>query len=298
MIGHRRKIHFRHRAGLRSIPAGNADGALPQGLAFVRNDQIRIHLCHRAQAGTGGASAERAVKGKHSGRQFLHADAAIRAGIVGAHHGLFAGIGILDGNNALRERQRRFQTVVDSPLGIFPYHNTIHHSVNGVFFRLCQLFMLFGQVYDFPVHHGPGKTVFAQVFQHLHMLALALSYHGGQQQNPLSLAHGQHIFHHLVNALLFDGLAAFRAVRLPDPRIQQAQIIMNFRHRAHRGARVSGGGFLVDGNGRRQPLDGFHIRLFHLPQKHARIRGQRFHIAPLPFGIDGIKRKAALSAAG
>ena len=49
-----------------------------------------------------------------------------------------------------------------------------------------------------------------------------------------------------------DLLAAHRTVRDPDTRIQQAQVVVDFRDRAHCGARVAGGGFLIDGDGRGQ----------------------------------------------
>ena len=45
MIGHSRKIHFRHRARLRSIPSRDTDCALPNGFAFIRNDKRWIYLC-------------------------------------------------------------------------------------------------------------------------------------------------------------------------------------------------------------------------------------------------------------
>ena len=57
-------------------------------------------------------------------------------------------------------------------------------------------------------------------------------------------------------------------------------------------------GFLLDGDGGRQALDQIHIRLFHQLQKLARVGGERFHIAPLPFGIQGVEGERGFAGAG
>ena len=117
------------------------------------------------------------------------------------------------------------------------------------------------------------------------MLALAGAHHRGQHLHAGALGVFLHGVHHLVDGLLADFLAALGAVGHADARPQKTQIVVNLRHRAHGGAGVAAGGFLVDGDGGAQPLDGVHVRLFHLPQKHPGIAGQAFHIAPLTLGI-------------
>src|SRR5660398_252496 len=73
---------------------------------------------------------------------------------------------------------------------------------------------------------------------------------------------------------------------------------MNLRDCAHGGPGIAGGGFLIDGDGRREPLYGVHIRLVHAPQELAGIGGEALHIPPLPFRIDGVESKAGLTGAG
>ena len=58
------------------------------------------------------------------------------------------------------------------------------------------------------------------------------------------------------------------------------------------------GGFLLDGNRRGQSFDQIHIRLVHALQKLARIGRQAFHITPLAFGIQSIKRQTGFARAG
>ena len=103
---------------------------------------------------------------------------------------------------------------------------------------------------------------------------------------------------HLVYALPADGLTAFGAMGMARSGVEQAQIIMDLSDRAHSGAGIVRGGFLVYGNGRRQAVYLIHVRLRHLPQEHPGVGGQGFDVAALAFGIDRVKGQAALAAAG
>ena len=70
---------------------------------------------------------------------------------------------------------------------------------------------------------------------------------------------------------------------------------MDLGHGAHGGARVVRGGFLFDGDRRAQALDHIHIGLVHQLQKLPCIGGQALHVAPLPFGVQGVKGQAGLT---
>ena len=89
-----------------------------------------------------------------------------------------------------------------------------------------------------------------------------------------------------------------RTARFTDACIEQAQVIVDFSDGANGGARIVRGGFLFDGNGRRQPLDMIDVRLFHHRQKLPRISRQRFHVAPLTFGVNGIERERRFTGTG
>ncbi len=58
------------------------------------------------------------------------------------------------------------------------------------------------------------------------------------------------------------------------------------------------GAFLVDGDGRGEPLDVVHIRFLHLAQELAGVGGERFHVAPLAFGKDGVESQGGFPGTG
>ena len=130
------------------------------------------------------------------------------------------------------------------------------------------------------------------------MFAFFAPDYGSKNLHPGSFGLGGQLVDNLVNGLLLDFLAALGAVRRADAGPKQAQIVVNFRHCAHGGSGVFGGGLLVDGNGGRQALDIIHVRFFHLPQKHPSIGGKRLHVTALALGINGVKGQRAFARAG
>ena len=176
-------------------------------------------------------------------------------------------------------------------------HQTIHHQLDGVLFVLLGLNVL-RQVIEDAVHPNPGKALLPGILQHLLVLALLAPDHRRENQKPGALPQGLHPVHNLVDGLAVDLLAALGAVGYTHPGPQQPQIVIDFRHGAHGGAWVFGGGFLVNGDGGRQAVNGVHIRLIHLPQKLTGVGAEALHISPLALGVDGIKGQAGLAGAG
>ena len=84
----------------------------------------------------------------------------------------------------------------------------------------------------------------------------------------------------------------------PDARPEQAHVVVDFGDGAHRGARVLAGGLLVDGDRRGQALDEVDVGLVHLAQELAGVGGQRFHVAALALGEDGVEGQGGLAGAG
>ncbi len=95
-----------------------------------------------------------------------------------------------------------------------------------------------------------------------------------------------------------DDPAAVRAVRDADPRVEQAQVVVDLGDRADGRARVAARRLLVDGDRGRQALDEVDVGLVHLAQELARVAAQALDVAALALRVDRVERQAALAAAG
>ena len=153
------------------------------------------------------------------------------------------------------------------------------------------------QLVEVPVHAGADVAAAAGVLQHLGVFTLAAPHHRRHHLDAGTLRQGHDLVDDLVHRLLADLPAALGAVGHAHPRPQQAEVVIDLRHRAHGGAGVLAGGLLVDGDGRGQAVDIVHVGLVHLAQKHTGVGAEALHIPALAFGVDGIKRQRAFAAA-
>ena len=219
----------------------------------------------------------------------------LRAGIALAEQHLIASDDV-DAHKAARQTDGRLDGIRQAAAHLIIDDEAVHHDLHRVLLVLFKGDLLV-QLIHIAIHAHTGKAGTARGLELLLLGALAPAHNRGQHLKPRALGQAQHLVHHLVHRLLADDAAAHRTVRNPDTRIHQAQVIVDFRHRAHCGARVAGGRFLVDGYGRRQALYLVHIRLLHLAQKLAGIAGQAFHVPALSVCVDGIKRQRRFAAA-
>ena len=98
-----------------------------------------------------------------------------------------------------------------------------------------------------------------------------------------------------------DRHAGFRAMRLADVRVEQAQVIVNLGRGRDDRARIGAGTALLDGDGRRKSFDVIHVRLLHLVEELPGVSRERFDIFALAFGVnrvEGERRFARTAQAG
>src|SRR6185436_1852391 len=114
---------------------------------------------------------------------------------------------------------------------------------------------------------------------------------------PLSLAKRAELLNYLVHRLTRDWTPAFVTVRLSDRREQQAQVVVHLGHRAYSRSRAASRRLLFNGYRGRQAVDGIHVRFLELVEELPRVCRERFYIATLPFGIDGVKGEAGFAGA-
>ncbi|MNQ77095.1 hypothetical protein D3C85_919520 [compost metagenome] len=163
---------------------------------------------------------------------------------------------------------------------------------------MLELLVERGGVFDgveFAVDLQPLEAVALPLGHLLLVLALAAANDGGQQQDALAVGQGGQLVDHLADGLALDRQAGGGRIGDADARPQQAHVVMDFRDRADRRARVLRRRLLFDGDGRGQALDQVHVGLAHQLQKLARVGAERFHIAALALGVDGVERQRGLA---
>ena len=81
------------------------------------------------------------------------------------------------------------------------------------------------------------------------------AFNRGQNLDFAPFRIGQDPFDHMLFADRFDHFACFRTVGDANAGIEDAQVVVDFGHRADSAARIACMGFLFDGNGRGEPFD-------------------------------------------
>ena len=142
---------------------------------------------------------------------------------------------------------------------------------------------------------GAQVTLLHQVFKEIPELTLLILHDRSQNQEAGARRMAHQAVNNLVGGLSLNGKSGNVTVTLSGAGKQYTQIIVDFRDRADGAARIAAGGFLLDGNGRCESADRIDLRLRHLAQKLPGIRGQGFHIAPLTFGVQRIKREGTFA---
>ena len=185
--------------------------------------------------------------------------------------------GEIDVQQRLRSRELKHLPVLKQPVepAFAQIEQARLHRIRGQF-RLDRSFLR-------------ARLLGALLFRILHGNCVRLNRKEHIQPRPL--AQSQQPLDNFVHRIFFHFLPAQQAVRAPDARKQQPQIIEDLRRRGDGRTRIARGVLLLDGHGRRDAIDHVDIRLLNPLQELPRIGGERLHIPPLPFGVDRIERK-------
>src|SRR5262249_55529763 len=101
-----------------------------------------------------------------------------------------------------------------------------------------------------------------------------------------------------VDRLPRDRPAADRAVRAPDARVEQPEVVVDLGDRADGRARVARGRLLVDRDRRREPVDRVDVRLLHHLEELGGVGGEGLDVGALALGVDRVEGKARLAGPG
>ena len=239
------------------------------------------------------------VRGSISGRR----RAVVGAGELLAEDAidrLFVG-DVVDDDHAVAQPQRRFNRVGQAAaLQIGLDDQAIDHRFDGVVLVAIE-FDRVVDVVQFAVDAHAHVAGLADVLEDLLVMALAILDQRREDLNAAAFGHGRDRVDDLIGGLLLHLAAADRAVRRADAGVEQAQVVVDFRRRAHGRSGVAAGPALIDRDGGTQPFDLIDVGLLHLAEELPRVSAERFDVAALPFGedrVEGQRRFAAAAEAG
>ena len=196
----------------------------------------------------------------------------------------------LQHHDAVGQVQRGFHRIGEPLLGGGLDGEAIDDHLDVVLLLLFQLRRVGQRMHD-AVHPHPAVTLRVELVEQVREFALTSAHYRGEHQKPSALGHGQHLVDDLLGRLPGDPLTADRAVWRACARIQQSQVVVHLGDRADGRSRVAVGRLLVDGHRRGEALDEIDVGFVHLPQELTGVRRQRFHVAPLTLGEDGVERQ-------
>ncbi len=278
------------------------DGALVEGLVLVRDDQLGVDLHAGADAGALGAGSEGRVEGEGAGLQLLEGEVVVRAVQVLRVHALALRVVLgevheVEHDHAAGQAERGLHGVGEAALGGVLHREAVDDHLDGVLLLLLQGGRA-GELDRLAVHARAGVALGLEVGEEVDELALSLAHQRRQHLEAAALRQLQHLVDDGLRRLARDRAAALGTVRLADAREEQAQVVVDLGDGADRGAGVARGRLLVDGDRGREALDEVDVRLVHLAEELAGVRGEGLHIAPLALGEDGVEGQGGLARPG
>ena len=142
---------------------------------------------------------------------------------------------------------------------------------------------------NFAIHAHPHKAFALQFLNYVAKFSDFALHNRSQQHDATFRRIGRDLVGDLLRREFENGRARGRIVRLSHRGKEQPQVVVNFRRRGDRRARISARTPLLDRDGRRQSFNKIHVRFLHLVQKLPCIGGQALHVAPLALRVERVK---------
>src|SRR3954453_1722620 len=258
---------------------------------WVGNEQVRVDLLLRAEAGAARAGAVRRVEGEDPRLELRQRDAVVGAGEVLGEDELLAALDQVDCHEPVGEPGRRLDRLREPQPQVGAHHEPVDDHLDIVLELLVELGHALFEDVLLAVDLDARKALPHQILEDLPVFALAAADDRRVDREPRALLELQHLVDDRVEALPRDRLAADRAMRPPDPRVEQAQVVVDLGHRAHRRARVARGRLLVDRDRRAEAVDVVDVRLLHHLEELPRVGRERLDVAALALGVDRVEGK-------
>ena len=176
-----------------------------------------------------------------------------------------------------------------------------HEPVDDDLDRVLELLVERGRLLEqvlLAVDLDAREALVAELLEELAVLALAVAHDRRVDGEARPLRQREDLLDDRVDRLAGDRPPADRAVRVPDARVEQAQVVVDLGDRADGRARVARRRLLVDRDRRREAVDRVDVGLLHHLQELARVGRERLDVAALALGVDRVEGEARLARAG
>ncbi len=281
---------FAHEAG--SVPLPGMDGAVHEGLVLVGDDAAHVHVPARAQTLAPRAGAVGAVEGEGARAQLREGDVAHRARQPPAVEPLLLADGHHD--HVPGQVQSLVQREDQPLLRARPEGEPIDEHLDPVVAAGIERDTLL-EADHAPVHAHAQVPLGGECGELLAEGSFTAAHHRGQHGDRGSGGQPPEPFRNLLRRLRGHRPLALRAVRAPEGREEDAQVVVDLGDGADGRPRMADRRPLLDRDGRAEPGHGLHVRLLHLVQELAGVGGEALHVAPLALGVEGIESQAALA---
>ena len=231
-------------------------------------------------------------RGSSSGKRI----AAHRAGETRGKEMLLAAVHFHGERAAVRMAERRLERFGEALLHFGAHLEPVDHHVDRVLHVAREL----GRGVEFvhlAVDAHARKTLGAQLFKQVLLFALSASDDRRHDHQARVFGQRKRVVDHLRHRLRLQRQVVVGTVGRADARKQEAQVVVNLRDRADRRARIVAGRFLLDRDRRREAFDQVDVRLFHQLEELARVRRERFDVAPLAFRVQRVERERRFAGA-
>ncbi len=262
----------------------------------IGDDLVLVDAHERAEPRARGARAVGTVEGEEPRRDLGQARAALRARVA-LRQRLLGEALRRDHHQAAAHLERGLDRVGEPALDLGLDHQPIDHDVDRVLLLLVELGRLAAQLDRLAVDAGTHEALPGDLLELLAVFALLAAHVGGVDHQPRAGGERQDAIDHLLHGLGANLVAAARAVRHADRRVEQPQVIVDLGDRSDRRARVLRHRLLLDRDGRREPLDRVDVGLLHLLEELPGVGRERLDVAALALGVEGVEGERRLARA-
>ena len=203
----------------------------------------------------------------------------------------------VDGDEPLRQRDRGLDRLRQPRAQVLLHHEPVDDDLDRVLELLVERRRLFEQVL-LAVDLDAREALVAQFLEEVLVLALAVAHNGRVDREARALGEREDLLDDRVDRLARDRPSTHRAVRPPDARVEEAQVVVDLGDGADSRARIARRRLLVDRDRRRKSVDRVDVRLLHHLEELPRVGRQRLDVAPLSLGVDRVEGEARLAGPG